>query len=195
MFFFLFFIWACQKSLEQQSSIADDVSIYPQSLTEKQCGDTLVEHNGVKVYRNYGKGMHSCGDYHRSSAGYDYGPEWQCVEFVRRYYHLHLNHRFSTKGHAKHYFNEQIPHGALNTDRGLIQYRVGGDEAIQVDDLLVCPAIPPGYGHVAIVAQVEDSRIQIVQQNKLPALEWVAIQRTEKEWSLEWECAGFLRKP
>ena len=193
MGYFFLCLFGCQKSVDP--SELDVMTSYPESYEEDGCGRVLAKHNGVEVYLNHGKGMHSCGEYHRSSDGYDYGPQWQCVEFVRRYYDLHLHHRFSTKGHAKHYFDEGTPHGARNKSRGLIQYRIGKEVKPEVDDILVCPKIPPGSGHVAIITKVEDNRLQIIQQNKLPAQEWITIERQASSWRLSWDCAGFLRKP
>ena len=191
-----YLVFGCHPSASQKNlaHVDEHVSSF-ESLPSEACGDLLAEHHGIKVYRNYGKGLHSCGSYHRSQDGYDYGPEWQCVEFVRRYYKDHLHHRFPMKGNAKDYFDAKVPHGAISPSRGLIQYRNGRAEKPKEHDLLVCPNMASGYGHVAIVIRVESDRMAILQQNKLPAEEWISLEKQAGNWIIGWDCAGFLRKP
>ena len=187
-------IIACRKSAVESSTLDEaPPSSKRDEAPPMACGDVLAAHNGVAVYRNYGKGIHSCGNYHRAG-GYDYGPKWQCVEFVRRYYKEHLNHRFPQKGNATDYFDYSVPHGQLNPARGLIQYRNGIDEKPKEDDLLVCKNMAGGYGHVAIIKKVEKHRIQILQQNNEPAEEWYNLHYEDYMWTIEGGCDGFLRK-
>jgi len=133
------------------------------SEEQKVIGQEIDEYLGVSVYYNglayeksYGK--------HYSSDGYYYGQKWQCVEFVKRFYYEALHHRMpEVYGHAKDFFDPNLEHGRLNKERALRQYWNGRDNKPKVNDLLVFTNSK--YGHVAIVSKVEDSYIEVVQQN------------------------------
>lgn len=115
-----------------------------------------VHYNGLNIAQSYGKHYHA--------DGYYFGHKWQCVEFVKRYYYLHLNHSMPDGwGHAKDFFDKDLKDGAFNKRRGLYQYTNGGKAKPQVDDLLVFNK--GKYGHVAIVAEVGEDYVEIVQQN------------------------------
>ncbi|TYA72035.1 CHAP domain-containing protein [Seonamhaeicola marinus] len=99
--------------------------------------------------------------------GYNLGLKWQCVEFVKRYYFEHLNHKMpNSYGHAKDFFNVKLNDGRLNIDRNLLQYTNGSKQKPKVNDLIVFKGnLFNPYGHVAIVSKVSDLEIEIVQQN------------------------------
>lgn len=126
-------------------------------------GNPIDSYNGVDVYEN-GLPIEKCHGSHFSQDGYYYGERWQCVEFVKRYYYEALGHRMpDTKGHARDFFDNSVASGKKNYQRDLIQF-CNGDETIpQVDDLLVFTDTE--FGHVAIVSQVGNNSIEIVQQN------------------------------
>jgi hypothetical protein len=138
-------------------------------------GNPLDELNGVIVYSNGTNYSQSHGKHYHTD-GYYFGHKWQCVEFVKRYYYLHLKHKMpNLYGHAISFFAPNVPHGKLNKDRNLIQYKNGGNIPPQINDLIVFEYTQ--YGHVAIISQVEDTSIEITQQNtgrrtreKLPLL-------------------------
>jgi hypothetical protein len=117
-----------------------------------------VYDNGLLYFRSYGK--------HYAPDGYYYGQKWQCVEFVKRFYHDALQHRMPDgMGHARSFLDPELPDGALNPRRGLVQYCNGSAHAPQPDDLLVFA--DTRYGHVAIVTQAGGDFIEIIQQNIL----------------------------
>ena len=124
--------------------------------------------NGVAVFYNGGVG-HSAGR-NLAPDGYNLGIKYQCVEFVKRYYYEHLNHKMpDAYGHAKQFFDATLADGARNTHRDLLQYANGSQSKPLPDDLLVFgPSLLNRYGHVAIVATVTDSGLEIVQQNPGP---------------------------
>jgi hypothetical protein len=66
-------------------------------------------------------------------------------------------------GHAKNYFDPDIPDGHLNPARGLIQYHNGGTMKPQVDDVLVFRDTK--YGHIAIITDVTETSVEVIQQN------------------------------
>lgn len=131
-------------------------------------GQEVDRLNGVQVFYNGGVG-HSSG---RSLApdGYNLGLNYQCVEFVKRYYYEHLKHKMpDSYGHAKQFFNATLKDGELNTQRDLLQYTNDSQSKPRVDDLLVFgPSLFHRFGHVAIVSAVTNSEIEMVQQNPGP---------------------------
>ena len=131
-------------------------------------GQEIDRLNGVAVFYNGGVG-HSSGR-HLASDGYNLGIRYQCVEFVKRYYHERLNHRMpDSYGHAKQFFDGTLADGARNPRRDLVQYVNGGVSKPRPDDLIVFgPSVLNRYGHVAIVSRVTDSELEIVQQNAGP---------------------------
>jgi hypothetical protein len=116
----------------------------------------VVYDNGPLFWKAYGKNY--------SKEGYYYGQKWQCVEFVKRFYFDAMHHRMpDVMGHAKSFFDENVPQGGTNARRGLIQFRNGGNEPPHVDDLIVFNQST--YGHVAIVASVDTNSVEVIQQN------------------------------
>ena len=123
-----------------------------------QYKEVPVYYNGIIYTRSHGR--------HYSNAGYYYGQKWQCVEYVKRFYAQAKNHAMpDVFGNAKDFFDPTILHGQRNESRGLIQYRNGNNVSPRPDDLLVFT--DRQYGHVAIITEVSESSIVIIQQNIL----------------------------
>ena len=162
-----------------------------------EVGQALDSLNGVVVYYN-GAVDHTEGR-NTSLDNYNIGIRYQCVEFVKRYYYEHLHHKMpDSYGHAKDFFNEEIPDGQLNKQRNLIQYRNGGVTQPFVDDLVVfAPTVFNSYGHVAIVSGVTENEIEIIQQNPGPfgkSREKFALVKTANGWKIANErILGWLR--
>lgn len=126
-------------------------------------GDSVDSFNGVVVYNNGMDYPKSHGKHYTKDSSYYYGKKWQCVEFVKRYYYDHFNHKMPNGfGHAKDFYNRKIKNGELNKERGLIQYTNGSSSAPMVHDILIFGG---KYGHVAIVAKVEGDDVEVIQQN------------------------------
>lgn len=131
-------------------------------------GEVVDSLDGVAVYFNGGVGNSE--GRNLAPDGYNLGLKYQCVEFVKRYYYEHYNHKMpDVWGHAVSFFNSALPHNTLNAKRGLMQYHNGGDVAPQKGDLAVfgATAFNP-YGHVAIVAATSENSVTIIQQNPGP---------------------------
>ena len=117
-----------------------------------------VYDNGLLFFRSYGK--------HYSQDGYYYGQKWQCVEFIKRFFCDAKRHKMpDVMGHAKSFFDDTLPDGALNPRRGLLQYRNGSAEKPRPEDLLVFTDTK--YGHVGIVTEAGPASVEIIQQNIL----------------------------
>jgi hypothetical protein len=97
-------------------------------------------------------------------------------------------------GHARDYFQEGVPHGGLNRQRDLVQFRNGGTEKPKVGDILVFPDWVEDYGHVSIVAEVRSGEITTIQQNLEAGPRTVhTLVRKGGRWTIADECVGFLR--
>ncbi len=126
-------------------------------------GNEIIDSlNNVPVYMHEGKNSR-----HRASDGYNYGLEWQCVEFVKRYYYDYLKHKMpNSYGHAKNYYNRALKDGQINTERNLIQFSNKSKSKPKVNDLVIMDGHEFNkYGHVAIISKVTSNEVEIVQQN------------------------------
>lgn len=143
-------------------------------LTRNALGSDLVpgsqidELQGVVIY--YNGGVNQSRGRNTSADGYNLGIRHQCVEFVKRYYFERFGHRMpDSYGHAKSFYDTSVANGALNTQRGLLQFTNGSGALPQADDIVVfAPSLLNPYGHVAIVAEVNAYAVVIAQQNAGP---------------------------
>ena len=162
-------------------------------------GEPIDSLDGVAVYYNGGVG-HGSGR-NLAPDGYNLGIKYQCVEFVKRYYYQHFNHKMPDAfGHARDFFDGTLADGELNKARALLQFRNGGSSGPRAGDILVFDRwmLNP-YGHVAIVARAGETGIEIVQQNGGPFAsprEMLALRTADGRW---WIAAprvlGWLRIP
>lgn len=134
------------------------------SLTVGQPLDSL---NSVVVYYNGGVGNV---EKRNTIDGYNLGLEYQCVEYVKRYYYEVYNHKMpDSYGHAKSFFAPFVKDGELNGQRGLKQYTNSSKFKPQIGDLLVMDGtLFNSYGHVAIISMVTEDQVEIIQQNPGP---------------------------
>jgi surface antigen len=161
-------------------------------------GEPIDSLNHVVVYYN-GTVNHTAGR-HVAPDGYNLGLKWQCVEFVKRYYYQHLQHKMpDSYGHAKDFFDPLVNDGGLNKQRNLQQFTNGSALPPKINDLLVFDshAFNP-YGHVAIVSGVGTDYIEFIQQNPGPlgkSRERIALRKESGRYRLiHTEMLGWLRK-
>lgn len=133
--------------------------------------------------------------------GYNLGLEYQCVEFVKRYYYEHYNHKMpDSYGHAISFYSNSTLDGAMNTQRDLIQYSNPSVSKPKEGDLLVMKGtVFNRYGHVAIISKVTDNQVQIIQQNPgpfSPSRESLELEHTASNiWKINNDrVLGWLRK-
>jgi len=125
----------------------------------------IDSHLGIPVYHNgtlsavYGR--------HVTEDGYNLGLKYQCVEFVKRFYHDYYNHRMrQSYGHAKEFFDWNVEDGGFNYERGLNQYRNGGFFQPRENAILIFgPDRTNSFGHVGIISSVRDGEIEMISQN------------------------------
>lgn len=176
-------------------SFATKVNLNP----KHEVGDIVDSLDGVAVYFNGGV-SNSVGR-NLAPDGYNLGIKYQCVEFVKRYYYEHYNHKMpDVWGHAISFFDTELPHNTLNVKRGLMQYHNGGDVRPQKGDLVVYSStVFNRYGHVAIVAEVGDDTVTIIQQNPgplAPSRETYGLTETQGRFTVENQrILGWLRLP
>ncbi len=131
-------------------------------------GDVLDSYRGVNVYYNGAIGHVS--ERNLAPDGYNLGLKFQCVEFVKRYYYERFGHKLpQDRGNAVDFFDAAVPNGALNAQRGLLQFVNGAGEAPAEEDLVIfAPWLFNRYGHVAIVSAVGPDFVEVIQQNPGP---------------------------
>ncbi len=131
-------------------------------------GQKLDSLNGVYVYYNGGVGH--VGDRNTSKDGYNIGLKYQCVEFVKRYYYEYYNHKMpDSYGNAKDFFDNSIKDKSINPKRDLIQCTNPSVLKPQIGDLIIFDGhVGNQYGHVAIISNVTQNEIEIIQQNPGP---------------------------
>ena len=160
-------------------------------------GEQLDELNGVAIY--YNGGVNTVQGRNQTQDGYNLGLRYQCVEFVKRYYFERHGHRMPDPyGHAKDFFDPGLDDGALNAKRAMLQFGNGGPDQPQPEDLLVFgPSLFNRYGHVAVIARVDQNNLEIAQQNPGPfgsSREILPLAENAGRWSIEHpRVLGWLR--
>lgn len=160
-------------------------------------GTKIDSYNGVPIYFN-GNDFTNVVGRSMTKDGYNLGLKYQCVEFVKRYYYEVYGHKMPDAfGHAKDLFDKSLGDRAFNSKRGLMQYRNVRSYKPKVDDLLVYDGYSGNkFGHVAIISEVTDDEIEIVQQNmgsrsrlKIPLVQFY------QYWTIaDYNILGWLRK-
>lgn len=177
--FFFFHNPLEQKHLQQQSYQSDQIIDSYKNVP--------VYYNGPDYTKDHGENF--------SPDGYYYGLKWQCVEFIKRFYyvekHVNMPNGF---GNAKDFFDPTVPQGGLNKERGLIQFRNGGNMEPKPDDILVFNN--SAYGHVAIVTKVTSDSIEVIQQNEKNSRQVFKLEQRNHHFFVGTSIkpAGWLRK-
>jgi surface antigen len=166
-------------------------SAIPQS--QVKVGTKIDEYKGVAVYSN-GKDYVASYGLNFSDDGYYYGLKWQCTEYVKRFYYSVFKHKMPDgAGNAKYYFNPMLEQGSYNSQRGLIQYKNGGNVKPQADDIIVFT--DGKYGHVAIISAVGKDWIEVIQQNSEVPRKKYTLTKSDNEYFVDGDRkpAGWLR--
>ena len=142
--------------------------IFKKTNTNYTVGQEIDHFNGVPVYYNGTVG--NVEGRQVTQDGYNLGLKYQCVEFVKRYYYDHLDHKMpDSYGHAKDFFDRNTKDGEINKQRALSQFTNPSTTKPKTNDLLVYgPTLLNKYGHVAIISKVTATEIEIIQQNPGP---------------------------
>lgn len=166
--------------------------------SDYKIGQALDSLNGVKVY--YNGGVDNVEGRNVTKDNYNLGLKYQCVEFVKRYYYEHFNHKMpDAYGHAKDFFDPKVKDGELNNKRNLIQYTNPSKTKPQTGDLVIFSgSLLNRFGHVAIISKVSEGEIEIIQQNPGPfssSREVFSLNREDGNYKIENDrLLGWLRK-
>lgn len=161
-------------------------------------GQEIDNLNGVSVY--YNGRVRNFEGRNVTKNGYNLGMKYQCIEFVKRYYFEYLNHEMpDSYGHSKDFFDRNIADGQLNQTRNLMQYKNQSDMKPAVNDILVFDGtFFNKSGHVAIISNVSDDEIEIIQQNSGlfgKSRERLQLQASDGKWEVKNKrILGWLRK-
>ena len=99
-------------------------------------GEQVDQLHGVWV--NYNGAISNVVGRNTTPDGYNLGLKYQCVEFVKRYYYEHYNHKMpDAYGHAKDFFDPKIKDGELNPKRDLIQFTNSSKAKPEIGDLVI----------------------------------------------------------
>lgn len=161
--------------------------IYANPNPAHKIGQIIDRYDGVAVYYNGGVGNVS--GRNLTEDGYNLGLRYQCVEFIKRYYYEHFAHKMpDSYGHAKDFFDDSLPAYSWNPKRALWQYRNGGMIPPQVRHIIVFgSSLYNPYGHVAIISEVTETDIEIVQQNPgpfAPSRERFPLSVKDNQWHI-----------
>lgn len=166
--------------------------------TQIDIGEIVDSLDGVYVYFNGGVGNTS--GRNLSDDGYNIGIRYQCVEFVKRYYYEHFNHKMpDSYGNALDFYDKSLEDSTYNPKRDLVQYANSSCSRPLYGDLIIFDATTYNqYGHVAIISAVTDSTVTIVQQNPGPFARSRAtfpLYFQEDKWTIDHTYTlGWLRK-
>ncbi|GGE95827.1 CHAP domain-containing protein [Flavobacterium limi] len=161
-------------------------------------GQSLDSLNGVKVY--YNGGVDNVVERNVTKDNYNLGLKYQCVEFVKRYYYEHYNHKMpDAYGHAKDFFDPKVKDGELNLKRDLIQYTNLSKAKPEIGDLVIFSgSVLNRFGHVAIISKISETEVEIIQQNPGPfssSREVFVLKKQEGKYKIEnSRLLGWLRK-
>ncbi|MCT4561134.1 MAG: CHAP domain-containing protein [Crocinitomicaceae bacterium] len=165
------------------------------SITKSyKTGDAIDSLNHVTVFYNGGFSNVSG---RNVVDGYNIGLRYQCVEFVKRYYFEYYQHRMpNSYGHAKAFFQKGLGDGQTNRDRALTQFTNPSKSKPQIGDLIVFDAsISNSFGHVAIVSDVQEDKIEIIQQNTGSSRDEIDLELENEKFRLDnSRILGWLRK-
>lgn len=166
--------------------------------TDFSVGQQIDSLNGVYVY--YNGGVDNVIGRNTTADGYNLGLKYQCVEFVKRYYYELLKHKMpDSYGHAKDFFDNTLKDGQKNNKRDLTQHTNPSNTKPKVDDLLIFDGTALNkYGHVAIISNVTEKEIEIIQQNPGPfskSREAFTLDNKDGKWEIKNKrILGWLRK-
>lgn len=97
--------------------------------------------------------------------GYNLGPKYLCLEFENRYCYEHLKHKIlDWYGHAKDLFDNTLEDGQKIKKRDLNQFANSSNTKPKVSDFLIFEGTTCNkYGHLAIISNVTEKEIEILQ--------------------------------
>jgi len=130
-----------------------------------QPGEVIDRYDNIEVYYNgdvtnvFGRNL--------SYEGYNLGLNYQCVEYVKRYYYYKYDHKMpDSYGHAKDFFDPALPDRKFNESRDLYQFTNGSEYRPLPGDIMVFDGtLSNPFGHCGIVTVSKGNMCELIQQN------------------------------
>jgi surface antigen len=100
-------------------------------------------------------------------------------------------------GHAKDFFEKTLADGQKNNQRNLTQYQNSSETKPKVNDLLIFDgSVFNKYGHVAIISNVTNNEVEIIQQNTgRKSRQTFTLDNQDRKWKIKSKLVlGWLRK-
>ncbi len=131
-------------------------------------GQVLDSLNGVYVY--YNGSLENIEDENVSRDGYKLGLKHHSEEFIKRYYYEKYKHKMpNVAGNPEEFFDPKVTDGELNRKRDLLQFANPSFSLPAVGDILILKKNKEFlHGHVAIISNVYDGALEVIQQNPGP---------------------------
>ena len=159
-------------------------------------GEIIDRFNNIEVYYN-GDSKNVFGR-NTTYDDYNLGLNYQCVEYVKRYYYYIYNHKMpDSYGHAKNLFDKKLPDTKLNRKRGLYQFKNGSLYRPLPGDIIVFDSNRKNkFGHAGIVTYSKGSECEIIQQNNgAKTREIIGVMEVDQKFFvLDKDVLGWLRK-
>ncbi len=131
-------------------------------------GQVLDSLNGVYVY--YNGSIENIEDENVAKDGYKLGLKHHSEEFIKRYYYEKYKHKMpNVAGNPEEFFDPKVADGELNTKRDLLQFTNPSFSLPSVGDILILKKNKKHvHGHIAIISNVYDGALEVIQQNAGP---------------------------
>ncbi len=159
-------------------------------------GEVIDRFNNIEVYYN-GDSKNVFGR-NTTYDNYNLGLNYQCVEYVKRYYYYVYNHKMpDSYGHAKNFFDKKLPDTKLNKKRGLYQFKNGSQYRPLPGDIIIFDSnMKNKYGHAGIITYSKGSECEIIQQNVgTKTREIIGVMEVDnKFFVLDKDVLGWMRK-
>lgn len=192
----LYSFLGCEEKVKDSKKSQITKNVKPK--VQYKVGEVVDTLDNVMVY--YNGNVNHVSERNLAKDGYNLGLKFQCVEFVKRYYYEHLNHKMpDSYGHAKEFYDTKLNDGAHNTKRNLLQFKNGSSFKPKIKDLIVFDGheFNP-YGHVAIISKVGEDFVEITQQNpgpNSPSRDRIELYQKDGKWLVSDDLIlGWLRK-
>jgi len=170
--------------------------VYTTDASGPNVGEVIDRFNNIEVYYN-GEAKNVFGR-NTTYDGYNLGLNFQCVEYVKRYYYYVYDHKMPNSfGHAKALFNKKLPDRKLNKKRGLYQFKNGSEYRPLPGDIIIFDGtLKNPYGHAGIITYSKGSECEIIQQNVgEKTREIIGIMEVDnKFFVLDKDVLGWMRK-
>ncbi len=128
-----------------------------EGFTRVPCATPLSSYKGVSARSNQSDPFGSC------AGKSQYGLRFQCVEYVRRFYHL-IKGIETREGMTGDKWNgDASTYFQTANEKGLDAFSNGGSVPPQADDIITFQG--GLYGHVAVITVVTNEYIEFIEQN------------------------------